>query len=301
MPPKSAPRINWAAIATVMLITATLVTTGWTQRAAVPATQGPAEPTRPNWLRRGISDIAWRPMAAAERAVFLTRWAEYDRLFATPDSLARPQGFTVAPSALAYSEGAPSTLFHFYYRYIFLQGVVTGGEGSALLSINENPVARNIWTVDSGPATFKDAQGEMYTERPRHGSLPGLPSGAIVFDGPLQFDSRNPSVENTLRVLLTANGELPWSDVPRERVLKLLIAEAQKLLDEMERLYADSNYRKAIESIDAGKPARDIAYLRGQLARVTGDLAKLSSAELPIHRIPYEVAGDADQIPTDER
>lgn len=260
-----------------------LVVTGSAQRAGTPPTRNPSDPIRPNWTERKASDVAWRTMPATDRAVFLARWAEYDRLFTRPDSMARPQGFTVAPGAIAYGEGVPGTLFNFYVRYIFLKGDGrSGGEGDALLGIWENPVARNVWTVDSGPATFKDAQGEMYVERPRGNPLPGLPPGAIVFDGPLLFDSTNPSNENVIRVLLTASGQVPWSDVSRERVLQSLIADARKEVDEIEKLYADQNYRKAVDAGVPGSSDRLVATLasvREPVTRLTSRLAAMSPAD----------------------
>src|SRR5205085_1800332 len=115
----------------------------------------------------------------------------------------------------------------FKYALVFMAAVVRERvEGSALLSIAENPSARDVWTVSSGPATFTDAQGDMFVERPKlQGPLPGMPANAIVFGDALQFGSTNRSLENGLWVLLTANGEVPWGDVPRERVLNILIAQ----------------------------------------------------------------------------
>jgi hypothetical protein len=46
-----------------------------------------------------------------------------------------------------------------------------------------------------------------------------MPATAVVFDG-LNFDRRSEARLNTIRVLLTADGELPWADVSRERVQK---------------------------------------------------------------------------------
>jgi hypothetical protein len=114
--------------ANILIAASLLAHSGWAQQATAPAAPGPVEPRRPNWVERKVSDLAWRPMPAADRAVFLARWAEYDRLLARAESMARPQGFTVAPGALAYGEGEPSRLLNFYVRYIFLAGTVTSGE-----------------------------------------------------------------------------------------------------------------------------------------------------------------------------
>ena len=271
------------ASALAFLVVPLLAMTLSAQRARTPPARNPSDPIRPNWAERKASDAGWLPLPAADRPALLARWAEYDRLFAAADSMARPQGFSVVPGAISYGEMPPGRLYNFFLRYLFLEGNGRStGEGPALLGIWENPGARDVWVADSGPPTFTDARGEMYFERARGQQVPGLPPGAIVFDGPLRFDSKNASYENAIRVLLTASGEAPWTDVSRERVLQSLIANAKKEAAEVEQMYADPAYRQAVDAAAPGssdKLREMLANVRAPVTLLTNRLTAMSAAD----------------------
>lgn len=197
---------------------------------------------RPGWLPRTdtTSTGVDQAMTAAERAIVEARFAAYERLFATPDSLARPQGFVVWHNVGGGVRDGLDAVPRFGYA-IFVGPVKR--EDTPVLSALENPAARHVWTVANGPPTFADADGDIYAERPKRAAQSEMPPTAVVYDG-LQFDKPTRARLNTASVLLTANGELPWSDVPRERVLRILIADAERVFKVAEEQAAETSYQQ---------------------------------------------------------
>jgi hypothetical protein len=226
--------------ATTRLVLSTALVAGLTVAGAAQDRQNAAESRGPNWLPWYYS-YDTRGLTAAERSTITARAAAYERLFVVRDSLVRPQGFRVE-SSLFGGLGPPGYLDRFGYRITFFQGMV-GHEGSSLLWAAENPSAASVWTLDSGPPDFKDAQGEIYRERPRGAALPGLPPGAIVFNG-LSFEPPTQARDNVVRVVLTADGALPWSDVSRERLLNVFIAEAEAAVKTDQQALSQTTYQR---------------------------------------------------------
>ena len=280
---RSIERISTAGFTAVVLAAATVIASAAGQRATGVSQRGDtAEESRPGRLPRRVADTVWRGATPGERATLVARWSLYDRLFTGPESLARPQGFTIGPFASGSLTSAPFGVPHLEYSFTFFQGLITTrGEGTALLWVVENPSARDVWVVDSGPPSFSDAQGEMFIERRKGGSVPGVPANAIVFDHELQFGSTNRGIENRIRVLLTADGELPWSDVSRERVLRILIAQAEGELKKVEQYASDSSYEKWLREAPARQRSRDemlagVASVdKSQVAKLRADLERI--------------------------
>jgi hypothetical protein len=228
--------------------------------AAVLAIAGAAQnkPTAPE--SRGSGWLPWyytydkSGLTAAERTALTARASAYERLFVVRDSLARPQGFRVESSVFG-GLGSPGRLGQFGYRIIFFEGMV-GHEGPGLLWAYENVLASNVRTVDSGPADFKDGQGEIYRERPKGAAIPGLPPGAVVFGG-LSFEPATQARENVIQVLLTSGGELPWSDVSRERILNMLIAEADAAVKKDQQALSETTYQRWLSDAAKRKQERE--------------------------------------------
>lgn len=220
-----------------------------------------AAQTRPDATEsRGPGWLPWyfsydrSGLTAAERNIITARAAAYERLFVVRDSLLRPQGFRVE-SSLFGGLGSPGRLGQWGYRIIFFEGMV-GHEGPSLLWAYENPLAINARTLDSGPPDFKDGQGAIYRERPRGAALPGLPPGAIVFNG-LSFEPATQARENVMQVLLTSDGEPPWSDVSRERVLNMFVAEAEAAVKTDQQALSQTTYQRWLSDASRRKQERE--------------------------------------------
>jgi hypothetical protein len=226
----------------------------------------------------------WRPwyysydatgLTPAERRAITDRASAYERLFVVRDSLIRPQGFE-ATSHVFGGLGPAGRLGQWGYNIIFFDGI--GHEGPSLLWAYENVLARNVWTVDSGAADFKDGQGEIYRERPKGSPLPGLPAGATVF-GALTFDSTE-SRDNVVQVLLTADGELPWSDVSRERLLNMFITEAAAAVETDRQALSQTTYQRWLSDAPRRRQEREqmlvaiTAIDKAQAATVKAEMEK---------------------------
>jgi|KBSSwiStaDraftv2_1062776.scaffolds.fasta_scaffold07320_8 hypothetical protein len=274
-------RISTAGF-TAAIVAAAAIAGAAAQRATGAVQRGGnTEESRPGRLTRRVADTVWRGATAGESATIMARWSLYDRLFTGPDSLARPQGFTFGPFASGSLTSPPFDVPHLEYSFTFYQGLITTrGEGTALLWVVEDPSARDVWVLDSGGPNFSDGQGEMFLERPKAGPVPGVPANAVVFDHALQFGSTNKGIENRIRVLLTADGELPWSDVSRERVLRILIAKAEAELKKVEHYASDSSYEKWLRDAPARQRSRDemlagvAAVDKSQVAKLRADLER---------------------------
>jgi len=209
------------------------------------AGQPDAQSRGPGWLP-WYSSLSTGGLTAAERTAIATRAGDYQRLFVTRDSLARPQGgFTVEPMYNG-GLGPPGHLGGFGYNLIFFNFIAKAGEsheGTTQLWASENPRAHSVWILDSGPPDFKDGQGAIYRERPKGSPLPGMPPTAFVFDA-LKFEPSSQARENHIQVLLTADGELPWSDVSRERMLNLFIAEADAAVKKDQQALSQTTYQR---------------------------------------------------------
>jgi hypothetical protein len=266
-------RARPVALIAAIVVATTSIAGGAAQRATGAAQRKDnSELSRPGWLTLRIADVV--KATPAERAILTARWAEYDRLFITQESLVRPQGFTVGPYAT--SLWSLPFVLHLDYGYVFFKGVrTTRGEGSVLLGVVENPSAKNVSVVERESA-FRDSQGDIYAERPRHSPPSGIPANAFVFDA-LQIGSTNETNENQIRVVLTSAGELPWSDVPRERVLNILIAEAQEDTKRVEQYARDSSYQKWLQGAPARQRERE-QILAAMAGVAGGDKAQLAKA-----------------------
>jgi hypothetical protein len=224
-------------------------------------TRGSAVNARgPNWLPRAMIGRG-SGLTAAEQSVVEARLAEYERLFAVPESLVRPQGFQARPSAHGGVNDGQFGVARFNYELVLVDGVLKPGEPdyrerSPALWVHENVDARAVWIGDSGPPDFKDGNAGIFRERPRSGLLAGMPRNAVVFDG-LKFDRATQARENVARVLLTSDGELPWADVSRERVLKIQIAQAQTVFKQVEQDAAETGYQKWLRDAPARQRQRE--------------------------------------------
>ena len=83
--------------------------------------------------------------------------------------MAHPQGFLARPGMDGGLSEGPLGVPSFGY-YITIAPDLR--ERPAAMLVRENPVARNVWSVDSGPPTLRDAVGEMYLEREGAGRCP---------------------------------------------------------------------------------------------------------------------------------
>ena len=239
MPDRTRTRMNGTALIVAVSVAASI---GAAQgRGAVPVnTRGSGWTPRFNADRPGLT--------AAERTVLEGRFAEYERLFAAPESMARPQGFLARPGTNGRLPDGPFGISSFSYYIVVAPDL---RERPAALSVRENPTARHVWVVDSGGPTLRDAAGDIYMERPRSGPLPGMPPSALVFDG-LKFDRQTESRINSVRVLLTSDGETPWSDVSRERVLQISVAQATAAFKVSEQQASETSYERWLRE----RPAR---------------------------------------------
>ena len=236
----------------------------------------PAVAGQPDAQSRGPGWLPWYSslstvnggLTAAERAAIATRAGDYQRLFVTRDSLARPQGgFSVEPMYNG-GLGPAGRLGGFGYTLIFFNFIAKAGEsheGTGQLWASENPRAHSVWILDSGPPDFEDGQGAIYRERPKGPPLPGMPPTAYVFDG-LKFEPSSQARENLIQVLLTADGELPWSDVSRERMLNLFIAEADAAVKTDQQALSQTTYQRWLS--DAPKRRQELQQMLVAIAAI---------------------------------
>jgi hypothetical protein len=256
-------------IALSSVLAAVLVVAGAAQNRPVAM-----ESRGPGWLPWYYS-YNTTGLTAAERTTLTARASAYERLFVTRDSLARPQGFRVESNAFG-GLGSPGRLGQFGYRIIFFEGMV-GHEGPSLLWAYENVLASSVRIVDSGPADFEDSQGAIYRERPKGAAIPGLPPGAVVFGG-LSFEPATQARENMIQVLLTSDGELPWSDVSRERMLNLLIAGADAAVKKDRQALSQTTYQRWLS--DAAKRKQETEQMLVAITAVDKSQAATTKAEL---------------------
>jgi hypothetical protein len=98
------------------LVIGSLVVTGMAQNRAVakPNARGPG------WTARfdSVQRTREQTMTPAEQAILDARFSEYERLFAAPDSLGRPQGFLVRPSVGGSVRGYPFDVPRFGYSLV---------------------------------------------------------------------------------------------------------------------------------------------------------------------------------------
>jgi hypothetical protein len=221
----------------------------------------------PGWQPRSdaVEGSGSRMLTPAERATVEARFNEYERLFAAAESVARPQGFIVLPILKGSLRGGRSaTIPQFSYGMLIAPRVQ---ERTAALRIMENPDAFNVWLLDSGPPDFSDAAGAIYRERPRSGPLPGMPPTTHVFEG-LRFDKQTAARNNSVMVLLTSDGVLPWADVPRERVMNILVRDAAANLKVLQDTAAQLSYEKWLSEAPARQRERE--QMVAGIAGVTG-------------------------------
>lgn len=260
----------------------------------------------------------WRPrisaiapdVTAADRNLAEARLAEYERLFTVPESIARPQGFEARPTVSGGLEDARRSVPHFQYgRFeygISLLDMSVQTERSTSLWARENVGARSVWIVDSGPPHFKDSEGEYYQERPRSGPLPGMPGNAVVFGG-LNLDRTDQARENVIQVLLTSDGELPWSDVSRERVLNSFIAQAERDRQAAQQTLSDARKvnrqgrEQMLAAVAAASGQAEAAKVKAELEKADREAAEYQKeyeAQLTqsIASVTAEVARLRDQL-----
>ena len=280
----------------ITVVTATaMVSLSAAQRAGAPAS---AKPRGPGFLERsaifyGTGEEALTP---AERAIVEARFAEYERLFTAADSVARPQGFIVKPSvsggAMTRSRRIPS----FRYALTIAPRVQ---ERLAAIWASENPEAVTVWAGVSGPKDFSDSTGDIYRELPRQGPLPGMPPTTYVFDG-LKFDKSPGARHNRVMVLLTSDGVLPWADVPRERVLNILIAEAEDTYKKTAQLTSETVYQRWLR--EAPERQRTREQLVVTLTATAGmDKAKAEKMKADMERADREVGESYKKADAEER
>jgi len=280
----------------ITVVTATaMVSLSAAQRAGAPAS---AKPRGPGFLERsaifyGTGEEALTP---AERAIVEARFAEYERLFTAADSVARPQGFIVKPSvsggAMTRSRRIPS------FRYALMIAPLVQ-ERLAAIFASENPESSSVWSGGGGPANFRDSAGDIYSERQRSGPLPGMLPTTYVFDG-LQFDKPTRARSNAVRVLLTPDGVLPWTDVPRERVLNILIAEAEDTYKKTAQLTAETVYQRWLR--EAPERQRTREQLVVTLTATAGmDKPKAEKMKADMERADREVGESYKKADAEER
>lgn len=252
-----------------------------------PAVAGqPAAQSRgPGWLP-WYSSLSTGGLTAAERTAIATRASEYERLFVTRDSLAHPQGgFSVEPMYNGRL-GPAGRLGQFGYNLIFFNFVAKAGEsheGTTQLWAHENPLAASVWILDSGPPDFKDGQGAIYRERPKGPPLLGMPPAAFVFDG-LKFEPPSEARINIIQVLLTADGELPWSDVSRERLLNMFIAEADAAVKKDQQALSQTTYQRWL---------RDAPRRRQELAQTVVAITAIDKSQVATVKAEMERSEEA--------
>jgi hypothetical protein len=100
-----------------------------------------------------------------------------------------------------------------------------------------------------------------------------------------------------VRVLLTSDGELPWSDVSRERVLKIGIAEATAGFKTAEQQASDTNYRRWLRETPARQ--RDREQMLAAVASV--DKAQVAKARADFERADREAGESYKKTEPQER
>ena len=265
------------------------------QRAGVPSplkSRGDGWLTRYNTVRTG-GESALTP---AERAAVEARFGEYERLFAAAESLARPQGFIVQPnvsgSLKAGRFGTPS----FAYGLLIAPSM---RERPAAIWTSENPDAVSVWAGTGGPPDFSDSAGSIYRERQRSGPLPGMPPTTYVFDG-LQFDKQTSARINAVRVLLTSGGVLPWADVPRERVINNLIAEAEATYAKVAEATSETAYQRWLREAPERQRTREQLVVT-LIATAGMDKAKAEKTKADMERTDRELGETYKKADVEER
>ena len=256
------------------------------------------KPRVPGWLPR--SDMVRirgnGTPTPAERAAVEARFAEYERLFKAAESLARPMGFIVAPSTagglIMGRSGYPS----FFYG---LQIAPALQERQAAIFASENPEAASVWAGGGGPANFSDAAGDIYSERQRSGPLPGMPPTTYVFDG-LHFDKPTSARDNSVRVLLTSDGVLPWADVSRERVLNILIAEAEETYRKTAQATSETASQRWLREAPERKRTRDQLVVT-LMATAGMDKAQAEKVRVDMERTERELGESYKKAEAEER
>lgn len=283
-------RVNWTALGVAVSVGASIVMAAAQGRgAAPPTTRGPGWTARPTAAQR-FSGLG---LTATERTVLEARFAEYERLFAAPESMARPQGFLARPGMDGGLSEGPLGVPSFGYYIVIAPDL---RERPAAMSIRENPVARHVWIVDNGPPTLRDAAGDIYLERPTSGSLPGMSRNALVFGG-LKVDRQTEARINSVSVLLTSDGELPWSDVSRERVVKIFIAEATAGFKTVEQQASESSYQRWLREAPARQ--RDREQMLAAVASV--DKAQVAKTRADLERADREAGESYKKTEAPER
>ena len=283
----------------LMLITAVSATAiaslGAAQRSTAAAqmkSRGPGWLPRYDTVRTG-GDLTMTP---AERAVVEARFAEYERLFTAAESLARPQGFIVQPNVSGTLRTGGFGIPSFAYGLLIAP---TLRERPAAVWASENAVAVSVWAGTGGPPDFSDSTGRIYRERQRSGPLPGMPPTAFLFDG-LQFDKQTSARINEVRVLLTSDGVLPWADVPRERVLNILIAEAEETYRKTAQATSETASQRWLREAPERKRNRD--QLVATLMATAGmDKAQAEKVRADMERTERELGENYKKAEAEER
>ena len=123
-----------------------------------------------------------------------------------------------------------------------------------------------------------------------------MPRNALVFDG-LKFDRQTEARINAVSVLLTSDGETPWSDVSRERVLKIFIAEATAGFKTAEQQASESSYQRWLREAPARQRDRE-----QMLAAIAGvDKAQVAKARADLERADREAGKSYKKTETQER